>query len=699
MVDFQIIQFSTTVALMLTLRLVLCLIICFKILHCTLHCNDLKACSDQVITGQRMWCEGELSCANTIVTTGVGESQDTFSRSCNGDHSCINSIWYNTSWFGSYGAYGISNLIIYNSNTTMNAWLIGYYAAYNTTIYCNHSSDCEITCYGNACVNLSFICDDSSSCNNINGYQTYVEYSENSSGYYHGLNVIDPISSSVVSDPNYDGLECSTSSESICKSSENVVINSDKYNIYCSAVSACENSTISIINTINDASVYCTASSSCAGAFMSVGASLSLDRIDSNSNNKMASNIQKNITVFCGSYYSCANTILSGFNRIYSLGYWAIDGTIIISNPDPDSQTNNNNNNEMNVYIGGASAADGSGAVIYCNKTDICNIYCDASGACTSIIIHCFGNCSIFCDVSIVVYCPTVYYYNYTTEATATAITATTSTAAAITTTTATTTTTTGVHVTKTGPTMQTPITTTTALNTTTDSEDSGGESNNNSEDVTLSETWETAGYICLLTSVFTPFILSIVVSIYHRSNRFYGCDKPNFVAIFACCWNFGDFYSDLIFTFILISQNNKLWYYAMVFLFVPYLVGNVLLMKTIRKWQKSSFYISNYAFKYDTLIIIVSIICGFYTSIELARSKIFYLDMFSLQLKYQDYVDVQKLRFFNIVILELSEFVCFAIFFLFFFRVFSCFNLFSAACIHSSLAGLMVLSLLFVWK
>ena len=38
--------------------------------------------------------------------------------------------------------------------------------------------------------------------------------------------------------------------------------------------------------------------------------------------------------------------------------------------------------------------------------------------------------------------------------------------------------------------------------------------------------------------------------------------------------------------------------------------------MKTIRKGQKSSFYISNYAFKYDTLIIIVAIVSGFYTSV-----------------------------------------------------------------------------------
>ena len=48
--------------------------------------------------------------------------------------------------------------------------------------------------------------------------------------------------------------------------------------------------------------------------------------------------------------------------------------------------------------------------------------------------------------------------------------------------------------------------------------------------------------------------------------------------------------YSDLIFTFILISKLNQLWQYSMVFLFLRYLLTNVLLMKTIRKGKKSSF-------------------------------------------------------------------------------------------------------------
>ena len=79
-------------------------------------------------------------------------------------------------------------------------------------------------------------------------------------------------------------------------------------------------------------------------------------------------------------------------------------------------------------------------------------------------------------------------------------------------------------------------------------------------------------------------------------------------------------------------------------------------LMKHIHKWNNSSFYISYYINKYDSFLIGVTIVSGFYTSVELARSKMFYFDRFCLSLKEVDYMDVQNWRFFNTVLLELSE-------------------------------------------
>ena len=181
---------------------------------------------------------------------------------------------------------------------------------------------------------------------------------------------------------------------------------------------------------------------------------------------------------------------------------------------------------------------------------------------------------------------------------------------------------------------------------------------NNYKEDlVEITWLWEAASYICLGVSLIVPCILSIIVLIFHRRKKFYGCDKPNYLAIFSFFWNFGDFYSDIIFGFVLLFQRNKLWYFAAIFALVPYVIGAVILLKHIDKWNNSSFYISYYIQRFDAFLIGVTIISGFYTSIELARSKIFYLDRFYLALNHRDYTSVQRFRFFNIVLLEYVDF------------------------------------------
>ena len=164
---------------------------------------------------------------------------------------------------------------------------------------------------------------------------------------------------------------------------------------------------------------------------------------------------------------------------------------------------------------------------------------------------------------------------------------------------------------------------------------------------------WEVASYLCFSLSLIAPFILSIIVYIFHKQERFYGCDKPNYLAIFSFFWHVGDLYSDIIFACVLIFQENKLWYFATTFVFVPYMGGAIMLLKHMHKWNNSSFYISYYIHRYDTFLIAVTIVSGFYTCIELARSKIFYMDRFYLALSRKEYMSVQNFKFFNIMLLE----------------------------------------------
>ena len=117
--------------------------------------------------------------------------------------------------------------------------------------------------------------------------------------------------------------------------------------------------------------------------------------------------------------------------------------------------------------------------------------------------------------------------------------------------------------------------------------------------------------------------------------------------------------YSDLIFTMILIIINSHLWYFSAFFVVIPHLCGNCIAAYNINKWQHRSIYISKYINHYDWLIVTLSCLAGFYTAIELCRSKLFYLSMFSMQLKGSDYLQVQRFRLFTTVLFELRISFC----------------------------------------
>lgn len=60
-----------------------------------------------------------------------------------------------------------------------------------------------------------------------------------------------------------------------------------------------------------------------------------------------------------------------------------------------------------------------------------------------------------------------------------------------------------------------------------------------------------------------------------------------------------------------------------------------------------------NYLNKYEVLIYLLTIVSGFYNSIDLLRSKIFYLSIFLFQMKNEEFNQLKKYRFVNIILLE----------------------------------------------
>ena len=175
-------------------------------------------------------------------------------------------------------------------------------------------------------------------------------------------------------------------------------------------------------------------------------------------------------------------------------------------------------------------------------------------------------------------------------------------------------------------------------------------------------KSWQVGGYICLIGSLTMPIVVSLFVWNFHKNQKFDGCDKPNYVSIFSAFWHFGDFYSDLIFAMVLTLSSYYLWYFAMFFSLVPHFAGNLISLHKMSKWSKYNSFISKYLRRYDWMLISVSCLAGFYCAIELIHSKIFYWSMFSLQMKRDDYLEIQDLKFINVVLFELSIYTVFVI-------------------------------------
>ena len=557
-------------------------------------CYDLEECRNSEVSGETMQCFGELSCADSNFTNGCcGPSRE---RVCLGDFACANSVWYNASWFGAYSSFSIVNLTIYNSGVTMQGWVFGYYSGYGATIYCYDSSDCTIACDGNACVNLNFTCDSSSNCNTL-GDQSYND-DGNQPEYYRGLRVIAPVSETSLNTEGGRRL-CDTSSGGNCDYTTISVLESN-YSVLCNGYRACLYSIIELTSNTSNSGIYCSAFDACRNS------------------NLIAKQGSRNTTLYCGSYLSCSETIVSGFEKIYVLGNPALNNSVIYSD--------NNAVNEMNLYLGAVFVS--KELTIYCNYSDTCSVFCDAYEACANIVIHCFGSCNVEC--SGVGPCPLVVDYT--------------------------------VQPTKypTGwpsiyTTGQQMTTMSSVGGTTAETSAANGKLQDDGALVSQLQTWEIGGYSCVCFSLVAPIVISVIACWYHKQDQFQGCDQPNYFAIFISFWHFGDFYSDLMFTFILLTTENHLWPYAVFFSIVPHFLSNFISLYNIRKWQNYSIYISKYVYHYDWLIIFVSVVAGFYCSIELARSKMFYINMFSMQLKHSDYLKIQNFRFFNTVVLEFS--------------------------------------------
>ena len=134
--------------------------------------------------------------------------------------------------------------------------------------------------------------------------------------------------------------------------------------------------------------------------------------------------------------------------------------------------------------------------------------------------------------------------------------------------------------------------------------------------------------------------------------------DGVNYLSIIRFGVNLADFWSDIVFTFILyLDGYMTLFICGSVFIGIPFVMSCIIAIYLTNKWQHWKVdhpsRIIDYVKKYRVLIFGLTLVSNFDATPGVLRSKLFYLDVFYFPLKRVEFEDAQSLRFVNILLFE----------------------------------------------
>ena len=172
-----------------------------------------------------------------------------------------------------------------------------------------------------------------------------------------------------------------------------------------------------------------------------------------------------------------------------------------------------------------------------------------------------------------------------------------------------------------------------------------------------LVQTWNTTGtFVFFGFMVFGVIVVTFIWCKWLSTKK--ASDNVNLVPVIRYIHQVLDLWTDLSFCIVLYYQElYDLTIVAGVFVIVPYLMSIVVSIYSIFKWtrwrqdhpSRLKLYLRNYEF----VMILFSLFGGFYATIDLFRSKIFYLQITYFPLKQSEYNHLKYLRFINFVLFE----------------------------------------------
>lgn len=169
---------------------------------------------------------------------------------------------------------------------------------------------------------------------------------------------------------------------------------------------------------------------------------------------------------------------------------------------------------------------------------------------------------------------------------------------------------------------------------------------------------WEFAASLVLCASCLVTMALLVGIMVYHEIIMDVEMDKPKYFTIVKFIHHIADFWTDLLMCVILYYQAVYLLFMCcLCFTIFPFLMQCVVSIYWIIKWkqwkQDNPGRLHEYLFNYEIFLYFSTVISGFYNTLDLVTSKIFYIKCFYFPLKSKEFQQLAKFRFVNIVLME----------------------------------------------
>ena len=158
---------------------------------------------------------------------------------------------------------------------------------------------------------------------------------------------------------------------------------------------------------------------------------------------------------------------------------------------------------------------------------------------------------------------------------------------------------------------------------------------------------------VCLFGISFMLLVISFIIY-FTNLHLGYAFDIPNYFLMFRFTQNFGDVWTDIFFTIVLYFEKRFiLFVFSLLSIGVPFILSSIIGILSISKWKLQSNDIGRrlykYLKKYEAFLLFLTIFVGFYSAVDLACSRLFYLNITNFSLKQSEYAQLKFYRLANI--------------------------------------------------